>query len=114
MISGFNRDADGLWIAKDPDADLDYSVVWADWLQDAEVIASVAWTVPSGLVGHDPLVNAAPVTIDGRQHRLGTVPSIFISGGSAGTTYTVGCRITTNATPPRTDERSFRLVVRQR
>ncbi len=102
--TGFQFDAEGPWIVKDPDAVLNYAVDWgvplSNWLNGAS-IASVAWTVPAGLA------------LAG-QSETATVATVVLSGGTAGEVYTVTCRITTNGTPALTDDRSFRVVVRER
>jgi hypothetical protein len=86
------------WIAKDPDAVLDYTIDWTAWLADsgADTIASSSWTVPAGLTQN----NATHSTLKA---------TVWLSGGSAGTTYRVTNRITTAG--GRTAERSFDVVV---
>lgn len=66
-------------------------------LEDA--ITSVAWDVPAGLTS----VSTA---------NTDWTATVTISGGTAGTTYIVRCRITTDA--GLVDDRSFRVVVRAR
>lgn len=82
----------------DPEAVLDYAVDWSAWL-GTDTISTVTWTVPTGLV----LASQANTT---------TVATAWISGGVAGTVYTVECKIVTAA--GRTDERSFVLRVVER
>ena len=84
---------------KDPQASLDYSFDWTDWLGTGEIISSSTWTVPAGLS------KGAEVTTS-------TVSTCRISGGSAGTNYTVTCQITTNT--GEIDQRSLQLVVQER
>lgn len=102
MPTKFEYDAVGPWIAKDPDAALDYAVDWnapgEAWLGD-DTIASVAWDVGAGLT-KDAESNTA------------SVATVWLSGGTAGETYAVACRITTAA--GRTDERTFRVKVQHR
>jgi hypothetical protein len=101
-MNGFQTDANGPWIEKDPSAVLDYQVNWDvpfdSWLA-GDTIAGVVWTVAPGLTQ----VSQANST---------TAATIWLSGGTAGTTYQVACRITTAA--GRTDERTFRIAVKQR
>lgn len=85
------------WI-HDPEAVLDYAVDWSDWL-GADTIASATWTVPTGLT-------------KASQAETTTKSTAWISGGTAGTTYSVECRITTVG--GRTDERTITLVCRER
>lgn len=111
MTSAFALDGVGPWIEKDANAVLDYHVCWADWL-DGDTIASVTWTVQSGLTKDSQSVNASPVTIDGTAHAANTVATAWLSGGTAGQTYSVACRVVTAG--GRTDERTFRVRVANR
>lgn len=86
------------WPAKDPDAVLDYSVDWTDWL-DGDTISTSAWTVPSGITQ----TSASTTTL---------ITTIWLSGGSGGRTYEIKNRIVTAA--GRTEERTIRLPVRTR
>jgi hypothetical protein len=88
------------WIAKDPDAVLDYTIDWTAWLADsgADTIASSSWTVPAGLTQNNATRSAAKTTI-------------WLSGGTLGATYRITNRIVTSG--GRTAERSFDLVVQQ-
>jgi hypothetical protein len=58
-------------VTHDPNANLDYTVDWADWLVDGETISSSTWIVPTGLTAgvasHDT-----------------TTAWCWISGGTAG------------------------------
>lgn len=87
------------WSAKDPADVLDYAIDWSAVLAElgGDSIASTTWSVPAGLVG-------------GAEGVAGDVRTKFISGGTADTTYAVGCRITT--TGGRTIERTVRLDVK--
>lgn len=82
---------------KDPDAVLDYSWDWLDWL-GLDTIASSALDV-GGLTE----VSSA--------HAAGVVTAV-LSGGLVGKTYAVRCRIVTTA--GRTDDRTIFITVRQR
>lgn len=100
--TGFQYDAEGPWIAKDPNAVLDYSLDWGvplnSWLA-GETIASVAWTATAGLT-----VGAASNTT--------TVAKVRLSGGTVGQVYTVSCRVTTST--GQIEDRSFRVRVQER
>jgi len=84
---------------KDPDAILDYIFDWEDWLEDGEFISSYVITIPDGLTQ----VN------DGKS---GYKVTVWLSGGTAGTDYTVSCKIVTSG--GRTEERSIVLRVVER
>lgn len=87
------------WSAKDPADVLDYAVDWAKVLAElgGDTIATTTWTVPAGLIG-------------GAEDASGEVRTKFISGGTAGTSYAVGCRITTAG--GRTIDRTVLLDVK--
>lgn len=87
-------------IAKDPNAVLDYSMDWSAWLAVAgDAIQSASWTVTGGVS-----VNSSSYTA--------TSTAAFISGGTAGTTATATCRITTVG--GRTEDRTIYLTVQDR
>lgn len=95
------------WIEKDPSAVLDYTIDWnasgangGPWLQTGETITSASvWTIPTGITKTS-------------QTDTTTMSTVWLSGGTAGTAYTITCKITTSS--GRTDERSFVVVVKQR
>lgn len=84
---------------KDPDANLDYSVDWSDWLATGDTIASSVWTVPTGLT-------------EGADNEALGIATVYLSGGTAGSDYAVANKITTTA--GRIDERTITIMVRQR
>lgn len=84
---------------KDPDAVLEYTRDWADWLEDGETIASSDWIIDGGL------------TEDSSSHDDDSA-TIWLSGGTAGEDVYVTNRITTSA--GRTEDRTFLIYVRER
>lgn len=107
-MTAFLRDASGDYIVKDPDAVLDYSIAWDEWL-DGDTIASATWTVTSGLTKGAESINSGSVVLNGVPRPAASVATVWLSGGTAGTTYTVTCRVVTAA--GRTEDRSFRVQV---
>ena len=86
-------------IDKDPEGVLDYSFDWnTNWL-NGDTISASTWTVPAG------------ITKDSDSDS-GGVTTIWLSGGTAGNTYTITNRIVTAA--GRTEERSVIINVKQR
>ena len=81
---------------KDPDAVLDFSVDWTDWLA-SDTIVTGTWTVPSGIteVSHSSTTK---------------ISTIFISGGADKQTYALTNRINTSG--GRTDERTIYILVK--
>ena len=89
---------------RDPQSVLDYVLDWSAWLAAGETIATVVLTTsPAGLTVGAP----APATSN-----TTTTVTVWLSGGTVGQTYTIGCRITTSA--GRTDERSITVTVIER
>ena len=86
---------------KDPNATLDYGVDWRDWLESGETIASVEWTVESGLTS-------------GTESESGGIAKVWLSGGTVDNTYLVTCRVTTSNSPARIEDRSFNVKVESR
>jgi len=84
---------------KDPEAVLDYTFDWSDWLATGETISSYTVTAQTGL------------TKDSDSQADGVV-TYWLSGGTAGTTYRVECKIVTSA--GRTDERTMWIKVVER
>ncbi|MDP3855334.1 hypothetical protein [Phenylobacterium sp.] len=102
MATTFKYDAAGPWIAKDPNAVLDYQLNWDaigdSWL-NGDTISAATWTVAAG------------ITKDS-DDRTTTTTRIWLSGGTAGQTYVVSCRIMTAG--GRVEDRSFRIVCAER
>jgi TRAP-type uncharacterized transport system substrate-binding protein len=84
---------------KDPEAVLDFAIDWSDWLQPLETIVSYVITVPTGIVK------------DSASEASGVI-TMWLSGGTAGTYYSVEVKIVTNA--GRTDERTMKISVEER
>ena len=89
----------GSWYApdKDPNAILDYSIDWSDWL-DTDEISTSTWTVPAGITKTD-------------ESNTTTIATIWLSGGTAGTTYSLLNRITT--TGGRTADQTFKIYMKE-
>jgi len=87
-------------IAKDPNAVLDYSWDWTDWLAPmTDAISSFTVLASSGLTVVSSAVDAGIV-------------SAFLSGGVLGAVETATCRIVT--TGGRTDDRTIYLRIVER
>lgn len=82
---------------KDPDAVLDYSFDWSEYLTPlGDTISSVTWVTSSGLTKVS-------------QSNTPTTATAFVSGGVEGSTETLTCRIVTAG--GRTDDRSINLKI---
>ncbi len=86
---------------KDPNADLDYTISWADWLADGESIIASEWIVQGAKNESDSFDS--------------TSSTVWLSGGTVGATIIATNRITTdNATRARIDDRSLVIKVKER
>lgn len=79
---------------KDPNAVLDYSFDWSDWLR-GDVITASTWAAPAG------------ITVDSSTF-AGSLTTAWISGGVDGTSYDIVNHITTLA--GRAEDRTIRIV----
>lgn len=106
-ITGFRTDRLGAWIEHDPDSRLDYSLDWSEWLSSGDTLSTSTWTV-STITG-----DTAPLDVESVNTNTQTgITTAIISGGTAGNTYTVKCAVETGS--GLIDERTFRLIVRDR
>lgn len=99
---------------KDPNAVVDYLFDWAaktngrdpygsDWLASGETIASHEIVADSG------------ITVDSSAAAdTNTSVRVWLSGGTAGETYRVTCRITTDNSPARVEDRSILVTVAEK
>jgi len=83
---------------KDPQAVLDYSIDWTDWLV-SDTISTSTWTVPSGITK----VSDSKTTVK---------TTIWLSGGTADTDYELINHIVTANS--REDDRTITIRVRQK
>ena len=83
---------------KDPNAVLDYSWDWTAWLDTGETITSHT-LIPTGVTVESSAV-------------VGSSVVAWISGGTAKSTASVTCRITTS--DGRTDDRTMTLWIQER
>lgn len=86
------------WPFKDPNEVLDYEIDWSARI-GGDAISSVTWTVPSGITKDRDAVS-------------GDIAAIWLSGGTAGTSYDIGCRVVT--TGGRTYDETVTLSVSNR
>lgn len=80
---------------KDPNAVLDYTEDWRVWLGD-DLIFTSDWILPAGIAQAGKTFSA-------------TTATVWISGGTAGTSYSVYNQITT--VNGRTDKRTIKINV---
>lgn len=105
--TGYSTDTTGSWIAKDPEAQLPYSMDWSQWLPSGDQVTSVTYSLQVRSNDPEPLVKVSEgITTNG------TVTYVELSGGQAGKIYTVTASISTDN--GLVDERFFRVKVENR
>lgn len=105
--TGYERDTQGSWIAKDPEAQLIYSMDWSEWLPTGDTLSAVTYSLQVRANDPEPLVNE-----DDGLAESNTWTYIELSGGQVGKVYTVTAEVTT--TSGLVDRRSFRVKVENR
>lgn len=90
--------ATGTRFVKDPDASKDYGFDWSAWLTSSgnDTIATSTWIVDAGIT-------------KGATGNTATTTTVWLSGGTAGTSYKVTNRIVTAG--GRTDDRTLYVTV---
>lgn len=83
---------------KDPDAVLDYTVDWSAWLPSGDTISAVSTSATAG------------ITVDTSSYTTNST-TVWLSGGTEGTTYDVTIHITTNG--GREDDRTIAIQVKE-
>ena len=103
MTETYVVDASGVpTIAKDPSAKLDYTFDWTEWLDAiTDSLSTHVVTVDTGITLETSSI-------------VGKKVVIWVSGGTVGKTYKVGCKITTANVPARIDERTILIKVKNR
>jgi hypothetical protein len=87
-------------IMKDPNAILDYTVDWVNWLAEiSDALSSHSVICPAGITCTSSVIS-------------GTGVVIWLSGGTEGTTYQIVCRVVTDG--GRTDDRSIFIQIKER
>ena len=104
-LTGFLKDNEGVYINKDEDAVLTYSLDWTDWLPTGSTISANSFTVETITGDTDALTKVS-------QSNTTTVTTVKLSGGTAGKIYKVYNTIT--ITDSLIERRYFRVKVQAR
>lgn len=104
-VTGFRADRDGAFIDKDPEATLDYSIDWTNWMPTSDTISTSTWAVTS------PAGDSDPITVSS-DSETSYVATAVLTGGTSGNSYTITNTIATNNNI--TDRRNFRIFVKAR
>ncbi|HEX6273438.1 MAG TPA: hypothetical protein VFZ53_10365 [Polyangiaceae bacterium] len=95
-------------LLKDPSAKLDYTIDFGGWLESDETISTATWSrSPVGITISGGSY-APSISSDGKSC------TVWLESGTAGTEYTITVQVTTNNSPARIDERSFKVQVENR
>lgn len=88
-------------VPKDPDATLDYTLDWSDWLTENESLAGIDIEISGATLVQTQLTNL--------------MATAWISGGSVGSAISLRYRITTDSSPVnRVDDRTLLINVAER
>lgn len=104
--TGYLRDAQGIYIVKDPEAELVYTFDWSEWLPVNNTISTVNYTLQVRANDPEPLIRVSQGVQGGNK------TYVELSGGQVGKVYTVTAEIATNNSA--VDRRNFRIKVENR
>jgi hypothetical protein len=104
--TGYEQDAQGSYIDKDPNATLAYSMEWAEWLPEGDTVTAVSYTLQ--VRANDP----SPLTKSAQGVQSGHITYVTLAGGQVGKVYTVTAAVTTSSS--QIDRRSFRVKIENR
>ena len=100
---------------KDPDAKLNYTIDWHDWLDTGESITTSTWSITA---------NESPISLTVDSTAIGDytdvspivtnqLATVYLSGGTVGVTYTVTNHIVTTPSSLE-DDRSIKFILREK
>ena len=91
---------------KDPNAVLDYSNDWSDWLVTGDAITASNWFIVDSSLATD--ITATSSLIIDRQSFSGNIATVWLSAGNLNEKFYVVNRVST--TEGRTDDRHIEIV----
>ena len=98
--TGFERDNQGLFIRKDPEAVMDYTIDYSTFLDSSDTITSHTITVDSGITKDSSSIVSGNKKV-----------TMQLSGGVAGTAYTI--KVTAGTSDGLTFIHRFRIKCEQ-
>ena len=108
-ITGFQTDSQGIYIVKDPTANVVYTVDWSEYLATGDTVASATVTiqdVDGDITALQHPTNAATDVVILDNNKV----AFRLSGGSTGFVYNIACTVVTG--DGDTDTRHFRVIVK--
>ena len=92
-------------VVKDPDANLDYSLDWAEWLEPGDAITASTWTATA-------MNGALDMIVIGNKAFTTDTTTVWLSGGGECEAYVLTNHVTTSG--GRQDDRSLLVQVVER
>ena len=109
-ITGFNKDSKGIFIVKDPTANVAYTLDWSEYLPTGDIISSVSVTIETISGDLTPLAFPTDEATDVNIVSDNKI-KIRLSAGSTGNVYQIATTIVTDGSD--VDTRRFRVVVKE-
>lgn len=106
-LTGFKRDNTGLYITKDPQANVVYGLDWSDWLPSGDGLSSCTVTIET--ISGDAAPLALPTGAGTDVTITGGITNIRLHAGTAGNVYNIRAKVVTSQ--GNHDARHFRIVV---
>ena len=100
----------GIFIQKDPTANITYGLDFSDYVESGDAVASAVVTIETITGDASPLAHPTGAGTDVAINS--NLVSIRVKDGTAGNVYNIGVKITTNN--GNVDSRHFRIVVEDR
>ena len=102
--SGFEPTIAGLYISKDPEAQLIYTFDWSEWLNNADTVTEVEYTAVARRNDPTPITVVSSGIAQNNTHTY-----VELSGGQLDKTYIVTAKVTTS--DGLVDRRNFRVKI---
>ena len=106
MSTGFEIINQQLWITKDPEAQLTYTLDWSEWLAAGDYITDAEFSIQARINDPEPLLKVSSGIVND------TKTFIELSSGQLGKSYVVTIKVTTN--DGLVDRRNFRAKIENR
>jgi|TARA_R100000482_G_scaffold109879_1_gene52154 hypothetical protein len=114
-LTGFKKDNKGIFIVKDPDANIQYALDYSEYLNTGDTILDDSTgepTVTLGTISGDSAPLAFPTSHAQDVSATSTKVTFRVNGGTAGNSYPVEVKIVTSAGD--TDSRHFRIICKDK
>tara|TARA_Y100000310_G_scaffold303795_1_gene342417 strand:+ start:3078 stop:3440 length:363 start_codon:yes stop_codon:yes gene_type:complete len=114
-LTGFLRDHNGIYIIKDPDANIEYALDFTNYLNTGDTILDDSTgepTVTLGTISGDASPLAFPTSHAVDVSATTTKVTFRVNAGTAGNVYPVEVKIVTSAGD--TDSRHFRIICKDK